>query len=91
MRTWCVISHLISRLTYTRSPALVKTLRRLADANSNVTVAVAMKMRHASERVFFELMRDARFEETALLDWQLPGDVHVGEEKVHLHVYRLAD
>lgn len=46
-------------------------------------------MRHESERVFFELMDDAGFEETALLDWDLPGDVRLGEEKVYLHTYRL--
>ena len=50
-----------------------------------------MKMRHASERVFFELMRDAGFAETALLQWPLPGDARLGEETVLLHVYRLAD
>lgn len=75
----------------TNSPALVNTLRRLADVNGKMTVAVAMKMRHASERVFFELMRDAGFAETALVEWALPGDVGVGEEKVYLHVYRLKE
>jgi hypothetical protein len=73
------------------SPALVNTLRRLADTNSTLTVAIAMKMRHDSERVFFELMHDAGFEETALLEWALPGDVSLGEEKVFLHVYRLKE
>jgi hypothetical protein len=71
------------------SPALVHTLRRLADVNSKVVVAIAMKMRHDSERVFFELMCDAGFEETAGLEWGLPGDVELGEERVFLHVYRL--
>ena len=75
----------------TNSPALVNTLRRLADVNSKITVAIAMKMRHASERVFFELMQDAGFKETALLEWPLPGDVSVGEERVLLHVYRLKE
>lgn len=75
----------------TPSPALVHTLRRLADLNSKITVAIAMKMRHASERVFFELMQDAGFAETALLEWALPGDVRVGEERVLLHVYRLEE
>lgn len=67
----------------------MNTLRRLADVNSEVVVAIAMKMRHESERVFFSLMHDAGFKETALLDWALPGDISVGEEKVYLHVYRL--
>lgn len=73
-----------------RSPALVNTLSRLAAKHSKLTVAIAMKMRHDSERVFFDLMDDAGFAETALLEWPLPGDVELGEEKVFLHVYRLA-
>ncbi|KAJ4983847.1 UPF0665 family protein c [Stagonosporopsis vannaccii] len=72
------------------SPALVNTLKRLAAVHSNLVVAIAMKMRHDSERVFFHLMDDAGFEETALLEWPLPGDVAPGEEKVYLHVYRCA-
>ena len=47
-------------------------------------------MRHDSERVFFDLMAEAGFKETALLEWPLPGDVEPGEEKVYLHVYRHA-
>jgi hypothetical protein len=48
-----------------------------------------MKMRHSSERVFFTLMADAGFRETADLAYELPGDVRVGEETVHVHVYRV--
>lgn len=47
-----------------------------------------MKMRHSSEQVFFHLMADAGFVETAKLDFLLPGDVELGEETVHLHVYK---
>jgi hypothetical protein len=47
-----------------------------------------MKMRHSSEEVFFELMNDAGFLETAKMGFALPGDVEVGEEIVYLHVYR---
>lgn len=47
-----------------------------------------MKMRHSSEQVFFRLMGDAGFVETAKLDFPLPGDVEAGEEIVYLHVYR---
>lgn len=47
-----------------------------------------MKMRHSSEEVFFSLMRDAGFEQTACVTWDVPGDVRVGEERVDLHVYR---
>ena len=51
-------------------------------------VAIAMKMRHDSEKVFFDLMAKAGFNETALLEWSLPGDIGAGEEMVYLHVYR---
>tara|TARA_R110002003_G_scaffold97_35_gene8004 strand:- start:555 stop:713 length:159 start_codon:yes stop_codon:yes gene_type:complete len=47
-----------------------------------------MKMRHSSEEVFFDLMTEAGFQETAKVGFPLPGDVEVGEEVVYLHVYR---
>ncbi|KAF2832209.1 hypothetical protein CC86DRAFT_400982 [Ophiobolus disseminans] len=70
------------------SPALVNTLSRLARISPNVKVAIAMKMRHSSEEVFFDLMGAARFEETAKFEYPLPGDLELGEEVVHLHVYQ---
>lgn len=76
-----------SQLT-SSSPALVNTLRRLADLNKKVVVGIAMKMRHDSERVFFDLIAEAGFKETALLEYPLPGDVELGEDSVYLHVYR---
>jgi hypothetical protein len=57
-------------------------------SNPDVVIAIAMKMRHSSEQVFFPLMTDAGFVETAKFDFLLPGDVEVGEEIVYLHVYR---
>ncbi|KAF2134340.1 S-adenosyl-L-methionine-dependent methyltransferase [Dothidotthia symphoricarpi CBS 119687] len=69
------------------SPALVRTLGRLAEASTRVVVAVAMKMRHSSEEVFFKLMEQAGFEEVRVLEYKLPGDVETGEEVVYLHVY----
>ncbi|KAI4659628.1 uncharacterized protein J4E79_006163 [Alternaria viburni] len=69
------------------SPALVKTLARLSRANPKVRIAIAMKMRHSSEAVFFKLMSDAGFLETDKMEFPLPGDVEVGEETVYLHVY----
>lgn len=56
-------------------------------SNPAIVVAIAMKVRHSSEQVFFHLMADAGFIETAKLDFLLPGDVEAGEEIVHLHVY----
>jgi hypothetical protein len=49
-----------------------------------------MKMRHSSEEVFFELMKEAGFVETTKIEFPLPGDVEVGEEVVYLHVYKAA-
>ncbi|KAH7072935.1 putative methyltransferase-domain-containing protein [Paraphoma chrysanthemicola] len=70
------------------SPALVNTLQRLAEISPQVQVAIAMKMRHSSEEVFFDLMAEAGFHEVAKLDFPLPGDVEVGEEVVYLHAYQ---
>ncbi|KAF1942708.1 hypothetical protein EJ02DRAFT_401910 [Clathrospora elynae] len=70
------------------SPALVNTLTRLARMSPKVIVAIAMKMRHSSEEVFFHLMSTAGFRETTKLEYPLPGDVEVGEETVYLHVYK---
>jgi hypothetical protein len=66
----------------------VNTLSRLAETSPDVVVAIAMKMRHKSEEVFFDLMADARFKETWKLEFPLPGDVERGEEVVYLHVYK---
>lgn len=40
-------------------PDLVRTLGRVTEGNAEVTVLLAMKVRHASEIVFFSLMKDA--------------------------------
>jgi hypothetical protein len=60
----------------------------LAKVSPKVIVAIAMKMRHSSEEVFFDLMATAGFQPTAKFDYPLPGDVEVGEEMVYLHVYQ---
>ncbi|KAF2255478.1 hypothetical protein BU26DRAFT_528170 [Trematosphaeria pertusa] len=69
-------------------PALVNTCHRIAKASPNVFVAIAMKIRHSSEEIFFDLMRDAGFHSTQSLAYPLPGDEKSGEETVHLYVYR---
>jgi hypothetical protein len=60
----------------------------LAKISPEAKVAIAMKMRHSSEEIFFDLMARAGFEETAKLCYPLPGDNEVGEEVVYLHVYQ---
>jgi predicted nicotinamide N-methyase len=42
-------------------PDLVQTLGRIADGNPGVRVCVAMKIRHESEMVFFDLMEEKGF------------------------------
>ncbi|KAH6612633.1 putative methyltransferase-domain-containing protein [Boeremia exigua] len=83
---------LVADCTYNpdSSPALVRTLSRLAALNPRLAVVVALKTRHASEAVFYELMADARFEEAARRVWELPGDEGVGGERVEVFVYRWA-
>jgi hypothetical protein len=42
-------------------PDLVKTLREVAEGNREVCVLLAMKVRHESEMVFFDLMKAKGF------------------------------
>lgn len=42
-------------------PDLVQTLKRLAETNRDVFVLLAMKVRHESEMVFFDLMSESDF------------------------------
>jgi hypothetical protein len=66
----------------------VTTFARLAKISPKAKIAIAMKMRHSSETIFFDLMAEANFRETTVVEYPLPGDVDGGEEKVHLHVYQ---
>jgi hypothetical protein len=70
------------------SPALVNTMARLVRMSPNVTVVVAMKMRHSSEDVFFDLMSAAGFRSQISLTIPLPGDEQAGEEKIHVYFYK---
>ncbi|KAL5411066.1 hypothetical protein PMIN03_005060 [Paraphaeosphaeria minitans] len=69
------------------SPAFVNTIQQIALRFPYLTVAVAMKKRHASEDVFFSLMSDAKFEMTSSISFPLPGDEITGDETVHLYVF----
>jgi hypothetical protein len=79
--------HMRNKLTPSRSPALVNTLHKIARASRHVKVAIAMKIRHSSERVFFDLMHDAGFRTTNTTEYPLPGDESTGEETVYLYTY----
>jgi len=80
----------VAYLTPNSSPAFVQTISRLAMASPNAVVVVAMKMRHASEEVFFELMSEAGFATAESTPFPLPGDEEEGEETVYVHIYRHA-
>jgi predicted nicotinamide N-methyase len=67
-------------------PDLVKTLGEVADGNQEVMVLLAMKVRHESEMVFFDLMKERRFvvrEKCALPLPVLGGE----EEEIEIFVF----
>ena len=69
------------------SPALVHTMQRLARISPNIYVIVAMKIRHTSEDVFFDLMSKAKFQTKSKFEIELPGDDAAGEETVWVHLF----
>ena len=72
---------LIADCTYNPDvvPDLVQTLGRLADCNKDLIVLLAMKVRHASEAVFFTLMKEGGWVIRESI--KLPLPVLVGEEE----------
>ncbi|KAH9878490.1 hypothetical protein IAQ61_001762 [Plenodomus lingam] len=70
------------------SPAFVNTISRIVHESPSTVVLVAMKMRHPSEVVFFELMAEAGFNRVSTISYPLPGDTEATEETVDLHVYK---
>jgi len=78
----------VAYLTLNSSPAFVQTISRLSKTSPNAVVVVAMKMRHSSEEVFFDLMSEAGFAAMESIPFPLPGDEEEGEETVYVHIYR---
>ncbi|KAF2647481.1 hypothetical protein K491DRAFT_699601 [Lophiostoma macrostomum CBS 122681] len=72
------------------SPALVRTMQRIAKISPEVTIIVAMKKRHPSEDVFFDLMAESGFRlaEGDGVQIELPCDEGCANEVVHVYVYR---
>lgn len=68
-------------------PDLVTTLSRLREGNEEVQVVVAMKVRHESEMVFFELMDRGGWvvREKCKLPLLVLGDV--GDEEIEVFVF----
>ncbi|KAG9248406.1 putative methyltransferase-domain-containing protein [Calycina marina] len=68
-------------------PDLVATLGNIAAGNSNVLVLLAMKVRHESEKVFFELMNTSDWvveEKAAVLLPVLGGE----DEEIDIYVFK---
>jgi predicted nicotinamide N-methyase len=72
------------------SPALVRTLSALQKKSPKALILVAMKVRHSSEDVFFDLMKEALFIEASHMKLQLPVIAEVGE-KVEVYVFHGED
>lgn len=68
-------------------PDLVITLQRLAEENSDLLILLAMKVRHESEMVFFDLMQKGGFavREKCILPLPVVGDDE-GEE-IEIYVF----
>lgn len=64
------------------SPALVRTLTSLSSQSAGAVVVVAMKKRHPSEDIFFELMAEANFAVAAHLALPLPSGGEEEEDEV---------
>lgn len=78
---------LVSDCTYNADslPALVSVLDQLVRTSPEALVLVALKRRHESEAVFFDLMRTAAF--TSLqTNLQLPAQ-HGQVDQIELHCY----
>lgn len=82
---------LVSDCTYNADslPSLVSVLDRLVRTSSEALVLVALKRRHESEGVFFDLMRSAAFIEQHTTI-QLPTQ-HEQTDEIELYCYRHAD
>lgn len=69
-------------------PDLVQTLQRLAEGNTEVVVLLAMKVRHESEMVFFDLMPESGFDVKEKC--KIPLSVLGGErEEIEIFVFVL--
>lgn len=74
---------LVSECTYNEIsiPALVKTLSALAKQSPAAVVVLATKVRHVSERVFFDMISEAGFVELEQRSIELPDPQKTKNEK----------
>lgn len=84
---------LVADCTYnsTSIPALVRTLQHVVWRSGSAVVVVGMKVRHASELVFFDLMEAAEFTQTGHVAIPLPDgeDLDVDDTtNIDLYTFR---
>ena len=79
---------LVSDCTYNpdSSPELVRTITSLAFQSPGMFIIVAMKVRHAAELIFFDLMRSAGFVEQHHHSIALPGS-ELSEDTVSIYFF----
>lgn len=79
---------LVSDCTYNADslPALVSVLNRLLQMSPDAVILVALKRRHESETVFFDLMRSANICSLHLAHMQLPSE-HDQQDQIELHCF----
>ncbi|KAJ0419309.1 putative methyltransferase-domain-containing protein [Aspergillus carlsbadensis] len=80
---------LVSDCTYNADslPALVSVLSRLVQMSPHALILVALKRRHESESIFFDLMKSAGLESLHLDRMSLPSQYDDSDE-IELHCYR---
>ena len=92
---WDII--LISDCTYNVDtiPALANTLRKVVDKSPAALIVIATKVRHESEAIFFDMMKDRRFTVAEQLSIVLPDKFKVkmgtDPDKVHIYIFENMD
>ncbi|RDW93866.1 protein N-lysine methyltransferase family protein [Aspergillus mulundensis] len=79
---------LVSDCTYNADslPALVSVLGRLVKLSPDAVILVALKRRHESESIFFDLMQSAGLEDLNSHHMELPSQ-HEQWDEIELHCY----
>ncbi|KAL4929953.1 protein N-lysine methyltransferase family protein [Aspergillus undulatus] len=79
---------LVSDCTYNADslPALVSVLGRLVQLSPGALILVALKRRHESENIFFDLMESAGLHDLHLHNIELPSQ-HEQRDEIELHCY----
>lgn len=83
---------IVSDCTYNADscPILVKTLARMSSTSPAVKVLIAMKRRHDSEDIFFDLMREAQMRMSEKTAVELPHElsaIDLRPPKIELYMY----